>query len=275
MALVNDAKKEINAKIVYLGPKGAGKSTALRYIYSRLKPDCRSELKCMASGEHQMLFFDFSYPLAGRSDGYTLRFHIYTLVSGGESTPPWKMLLKGADGVVLLADSEERRMYGNLTCCALLFDYLAHHGLKMKDITISLQCNKRDLKDVAQLSLIKNELLPELGEEPLPVTAITGDGLLAGLDSIIKGIMQKLGEEGGTETVAADVDAPAALTGAEDWTASESSALHCADGIPGFAVEIAGTASAVDSSTIVIPLKLTGGECGKSVDFKVTVSVTL
>ena len=63
MALINDVRKEINAKIVYLGPKGAGKATALRYIYSRLKPDSRSELKCMAAGEHQMLFFDFSYPL--------------------------------------------------------------------------------------------------------------------------------------------------------------------------------------------------------------------
>ena len=275
MALVNEAKKEINAKIVYLGPKGAGKSTALRYIYSRLKPDCRSELKCMASGEHQMLFFNFSYPLTRRRDDYTLRFHIYTLLSGDDSTPPWKMLLKGADGVVLLADSTEGRMYGNLTCCALLFDYLAHHGLKLDDITLSLQCNKRDLNDVAPLSLLKNELLPELGEDPLPVTAITGEGLLDGLNSTIKGILQKLGEEGDTETVAEDIDAPAAPNGADDWTGSESSAMHCSEGIPGFAVEVAGAALAVDSSTIVIPLKLTGGECGKSVDFKVTVSVTL
>jgi signal recognition particle receptor subunit beta len=275
MALVNDAKKEIHAKIVYLGPKGAGKSTALRYIYSSLKPDCRSELKCMASGEHQMLFFDFSYPLPRRSDGYTIRFHLYTLISGGESTPPWKMLLKGADGVILLADSSAGRMYGNLECCALLLDSLAHHGLTLEDIILSLQCNKRDLENAAPLTVLKNELLPELGAEPLPVTALTGEGLLAGLNSTIRGVMQKLGAEELAETVAEDVDAPAALTGADEGTAGDSSALHCAGDSSGFEVELAGAALAVDRSTIVIPLRFKGGECGKNVDFKVTLSVSL
>ena len=100
MALVNNVKKEINAKIVYIGPKGAGKDTALRFIYSKLRPEYRSELKCMAVGEHRMLFFDFSYPLASRTDGYTVRFHIYTILSEAGTISPWKMLLKGADGVV-------------------------------------------------------------------------------------------------------------------------------------------------------------------------------
>jgi len=275
MALVNDTKKEINAKIVYLGPKGAGKSTALRYIYSRLKPDCRSELKCMASGEHQMLFFDFSYPLPRRSDGYTLRFHIYTLVSGGESTPPWKMLLKGADGVVLLADSAEGRMYGNLECCALLLDSLGHYGLKLEDIALSLQCNKRDLSGTAPIALIKNELLPELGAEPLPVTALTGDGLLEGLNSTIRSILQKLGDDGDAGAIAENAGAPAALTGAETVTPGDLSALHCPGEKAAFAIEVAGAALAADGNTVVIPLRLTGGECGKSIDFKVTLSVSL
>lgn len=275
MALVNDAKKEIHAKIVYLGAKGAGKSTALRYLYSRLKPDCRSELKCMASGEHQMLFFDFSYPLPRRSDGYTLRFHIYTLISGGASTPPWKMLLKGADGVVLLADSTEGRMFGNLECCAQLFDSLAHYRLKLEDIALSLQCNKRDLSGAVSLAGIKNELLPELGAEPLPVTAVTGDGLLEGLNSIIRDILHNLGEEGDTAAVAEDTVAPADMTGADEWTRRDAATLHCSADNSGFKVEVAGEALVVDSSTLVIPLRLNGGECGKSVDFKITVSVTL
>jgi signal recognition particle receptor subunit beta len=276
MALVNDAKKEINAKIVYLGPKGAGKATALRSIYSRLKPDCRSELKCMAAGEHQMLFFDFTYPLPRRSDGYTVRFHIYTLIAGNESTPPWKMLLKGADGIVLLADSTAGRMYGNLECCALLLDALGHYGLKLADTPLSLQCNKRDLKEAAPLAVMKNELLPELSEEPLPVTAITGEGLLEGLNRTIKSILLKLGEDGGSVTVADAAAAPAALPG-EDYgvTGDDASLLHCAGAETGFAVETAGAPYTADSSTIVIPLRLTGGACGKSVDFTVTVSVTL
>jgi len=275
MALVNDAKKEINAKIVYLGPKGAGKSTALRYIYSRLKPDCRSDLKCMASGEHQMLFFDFSYPLPRRSDGYTIRFHIYTLVTGGESTPPWKMLLKGTDGVVLLADSAEGRMYGNLECCALLLDSLGHYGLHLEDIAMSLQCNKRDLSGAVPVALIKNELLPELGAEPLPVTALTGEGLLEGLNGTIGRILQKLGQEEEADAIGEDAGAAAVVTAAAAKAAGDPSAMHCPGEKAAFAVELAGEALAAGNNTVVIPLRLTGGECGKSVEFKVTLSVSL
>jgi len=275
MALVNDAKKEINAKIVYLGPKGAGKSTALRHIYSRLKPDCRSDLKSMASGEHQMLFFDFSYPLPRRSDGYTIRFHIYSLITGGESTPPWKMLLKGADGVVLLADSTEGRMYGNLECCALLLDSLGHYGLRLEDIVLSLQCNKRDLNGAVPVALIKNELLPELDAEPLPVTALTGEGLLEGLNSTIGRILQKLGQEDEAVAIGEDAGAAAVVTAAAAEATGDPSVLHCPGDNAAFAVELAGEAIAAGNNTVVIPLRLTGGECGKSVDFKVTLSVSL
>jgi len=272
MALVNDAKKEINAKIVYLGPRGAGKATALHYIYSRLKPDCRSELKCMAAGEHQMLFFDFSYPLSRRSDGYTFRFHIYTLTTGSEATPPWKMLLKGADGVVLLADSAKERMYGNLESCVLLSDALGHYGLQPEDITLSLQCNKRDLSSAVPVDIIKNELLPDFAAEPLPVIAVSGDGLLEGLNSTIRGIMQKLGEEVSAQAVAEAAGMPAVAGTA---AATADATPHCPGDSAAFEVVVAGTAHAVDSSTVVIPLRLKGGECGKSVDFKVTVTVSL
>lgn len=273
MALMNDAKKEIHAKIVYLGPKGAGKATALRFIYSRLKADCRSELKSLASGDHEMLFFDFSYPLPRRSDGYTIRFHIYTLSSSGEAPPPWKMLLKGADGVVLFADSTEGRMYGNLECCALLFDSLAHYGLKRDDITLSLQCNKRDLNEAVPLAIMKKELLPEGELEGLPVCATSGTGLLEGLNISIKGILQKLG---GDDTALADAaGASAPLTAEDRDRAGDSLSEHCSGEKPGFEVVVTGMPLAVDGTTVVIPLSLKGGECGRTIDFKVTVSVSL
>ena len=162
MALVNDAKREINAKIVYIGPKGAGKGTALRQIYGRLNPERRSELKSMAVGEHQMLFFDFSYPASLRDDRYSVRFHVYTILAGEGPPPPWKMLLKGVDGVVLLADSSDGRMYANLESCALLMDSIAHYDRKLGDIALSLQCNKRDLSGACPLMPCSSELLPEL-----------------------------------------------------------------------------------------------------------------
>jgi len=275
MALFNDAKKEINAKIVYIGPQGAGKGTALRQIYSRLKPECRSELKSMAVGEHQMLFFDFSYP-ATRDCSYSIRFHVYTFLAGEETPPPWKMLLKGVDGVVLFADSVDGRMYANLESCALLLDSLAHYNRKLVDIALSLQCNKRDLRGALPLEAIRSELLPELTSKPFPVTALTGEGLLDGLNSLAREIMVNLGQEEAAESIF-QPSVPEGLTAAEQKKDAEPEEAfdHCSADAPGFSVETAGDPVALDRSTVVIPLRITGGACGKSAEFKVTVSVTI
>lgn len=267
MALVNDAKKEINAKIVYIGPQGAGKGTALRQIYSKLKPEYRSEFKSMAVGGEQMVFFDFSYPAALTAEGYTLRFHVYTFIGGEGAAAPWKMLLKGADGIVLFADSTEGRMYANLESCALLIDSLAHYGRKLADVALSLQCNKRDLAGALPLEMMRTELLPEAGTSPVAAIATTGEGLLAGLNSLVKSILKNLGQEA--------VPADAAPGGDIETGAVEpQEALdHCSSDLPGLAVETAAEPIVIDRSTIVIPLRITGGACGKSAEFKVTVSI--
>ena len=269
MALVNDVKKEINAKIVYIGPKGAGKSTALRSIYGRLNPESRSDLKSMAIGGHQMLFFDFSYPLPFMKDGYAVRFHLYTIQAEGEAPLPWKMLLKGADGVVLLADSSQGMTYANLESCAVLVDALAHYGMNCRDIPISLQCNKADLKGALSPDEIKRELFPETESTPVPVSSLTGEGLLDGLNGIVNQILRNLGQEGEVFLVAKEP-----LVHSEDAGEDpEDSFLHCSGGSPGFAVDMAGEPVLLGGSTVEIPLRLTGGACGKSVEFKVTVSI--
>lgn len=276
MALFNDAKREINAKIVYIGQKGAGKGTALRQIYASLNPECRSTLKCMAVGEHQMLFFDFSYPGALRSDGYSVRFHVYTILAGEGTPPPWKMLLKGVDGVVLLADSSDGRMYGNLESCAVLMDSIAHYSRKLDEIALSLQCNKRDLKGALSLDVMRTELLPELQVEPVPVTATTGEGLLVGLDRLAAGILVNLGQEGAAEIVFRKAAAEAPTVESPDDEAEPEEAFdHCSADSPGFSVETAGEPVTIDRSTVVIPLRITGGACGKSAEFKVTLSVAI
>jgi len=270
MALVNDAKKEINAKIVYIGPKGAGKGTALRQIYGKLKPECRSELKSMTVGDDQMVFFDFSYPATLRGGGYSLRFHIYTILAGEGTVPPWKMLLKGADGIVLFADSADGRMYANLESCAVLMDSLAHYGKKLADVALSLQCNKRDLRGALPLENMRAELLPEIETSPVAVTATTGEGLLEGLNVLVGRILLNLGQEGAVESIVPNV--PSEIQTGQ--AASPDEAFdHCDADVPGFTVETAGDPIVIGSSTVVIPLRLTGGACGKSAEFKVTVSI--
>jgi len=276
MALVNDAKREINAKIVYIGPKGAGKGTALRQIYGRLNPERRSELKSMAIGEQQMLFFDFSYPTSLRDDSYSVRFHVYTILAGEGPPPPWKMLLKGVDGVVLFADSSDGRMYVNLESSAVLMDSIAHYDRKLGDIALSLQCNKRDLSGVFSLDAMHSELLPELACDPLPVKAVTGEGLLEGLDRLAKEILVNLGQEVTVESISPQPAKEMFAVESQKSAAEPEEAFdHCTTDIPGFSVETAGDPVTIDSSTIVIPLRITGGACGKSAEFKVTVSVTI
>jgi len=276
MALVNDAKREINAKIVYIGPKGAGKGTALRQIYGRLNPERRSELKSMAVGEQQMLFFDFSYPLSLKDDSYSVRFHVYTILAGEGAPPPWKMLLKGVDGVVLFADSSEGRMYANLESSAVLVDSIAHYDRKFSEIALSLQCNKRDLSGVLSLDAMSSELFPELTSDPLPVTAVTGEGLLEGLDLLAKEILVNLGQGVTVESITPRSAAEVLAVEPQKSAAEPDEAFdHCTTDSPGFSVETAGDPVTIDSSTVVIPLRITGGACGKSAEFKVTVSVNI
>jgi len=276
MALVNDAKREINAKIVYIGPKGAGKRTALRQIYGRINPERRSELKSMAVGEQQMLFFDFSYPTSLKDDSYSVRFHVYTILAGEGPPPPWKMLLKGVDGVVLFADSSDGRMYANLESCAVLIDSIAHYDRKLGDIALSLQCNKRDLSGVLSLDVMSAELLPELVSDPLPVTAVTGEGLMEGFDLLAKEILINLGQEVTVESIfPRSAKELLAVEPQKSIAESDEAFDHCTTDIPGFSVETAGSPITIDNSTVVIPLKITGGACGKSAEFKVTVSVNI
>lgn len=272
MALVNEAKREINAKIVYIGPKGAGKATAVRSIYSRLRPESRSDLKTLASGGNQMLFFDYSCPVMLHGDSYSIRFHLYSIISDGSDPVPWKMLLKGVDGVVFMADSSEGRMFANLESCAQLFDAFAHYGIKSGDIPLRLQCNKRDLPGAVALATIKGELFPELSEEPVEVSAITGAGLLEGLSAVSADIMRKLGVE---PVMAAESSVKDAPNAAVTEVAAADQELHCDNQGNAFRIELTGDSLAGEAGEVTIPLRLTGGACGKEIEFKIKVSVTV
>ncbi|HZV82457.1 MAG TPA: ADP-ribosylation factor-like protein [Geobacteraceae bacterium] len=272
MALVNDVKREINAKIVYVGPKGSGKTTALRYIYGKLKPEYRSELKSTPLGDHQLVFFDFAYPQPSRVDGYFVRFHLYTILIGsGSSVPPWKMLLKGADGVVFLADSADGRMEDNIASSALLYDALAHYGIGMGDIPVSIQCNKRDLPEALPPVQIAAETFPELCGSVMPVTAATGEGLLEGLQKLVKEILQKLGQSSVTP---ADVDEDE-LTVVDKPVELYRSEASGASAAAGFSVESAGNPVMLESGVLSVPLRLIDaeGECKAEFSIGITIKI--
>ncbi len=191
MALVNDVKKEIHAKIVYFGPAQSGKTTNLEHIYGKLKPEYRGAFKFMNTSSGKIVFFDFMRPeLAGIED-YSVRFHIYT--APGEVSVPaiWKNALKGADGIVFVADAEPSRMLENRRSLESLKGFLMEHGTKLGEVPCIFQCNKKDLADQSSLEQMKSLL--DIDEfRMIPASARAGEAVLPTLSEMVKLILQKL-----------------------------------------------------------------------------------
>ncbi|MDD2852713.1 MAG: hypothetical protein PHY09_12555 [Desulfuromonadaceae bacterium] len=141
MAIVNHAKKEINAKIVYYGPVGCGKRTALTYIYSRIKPSLRGDLKKLSAGGDALQLFDFSPFEAPLSNGYRVRLHVYTLTGVVVNPATWKMTLKGADGIVIMINPAPEQAADAMTSVAQLRDLLSAYGVGLHETPAIVQLN--------------------------------------------------------------------------------------------------------------------------------------
>jgi len=191
MALVNHAKKEINAKIVYFGPEWAGKATNLTHIFGKLKESFRGTFKSMNLQNDRMLFFDFVPSGQGALQGYTIRFHIYTITGEASHASSWKMVLKGVDGVVFVADSDPARMPANQESLRLLQSCLGAYGKSLSDLPFVLQCNKRDLAGPAPLDAMR-EVLDLQGVETVPAASGKGEGVLESIFTLVKGVMKSL-----------------------------------------------------------------------------------
>lgn len=195
MAIVNHAKREINAKIVYYGHESAGKGTSLRYVFDRIKPALRGELKIQSTAGSTLLFFDFSpfeQPVFG---GYRIRFHIYTLHGNVTNPAAWKMTLKGTDGLVFVADASPGTLPATQQSLSQVRDFLNAYGVGLHDIPMVLQLNKAD--QVGQISAA--ELAASLGLadcSTCPTTATTGEGVLEALSQLSREIMQRIRESG-------------------------------------------------------------------------------
>lgn len=195
MALINHTKKEINAKIVYAGPGAAGKETTLQFIYNKLKAEFRGPLKTARLQDDTMLFFDFMPPAEGSVQGYNVRFHLYTLP--GELTDPlsWKMLLKGVDGIVFVADLTAGRLGQDRASLDQLQELLAAYGKGLTALPLVVQANKRDSVEAVGL----DELRQTLGRAALPLvsaSAVSGEGVLESLFQVVKTVLKELRESG-------------------------------------------------------------------------------
>lgn len=191
MAFINYASREINCKIVYYGPGLCGKTTNLQTIYQRTSPDARGKMISLATETERTLFFDF-LPLAlGEIRGFKTRFHLYTVPGQVFYDASRKLILKGVDGVVFVADSQDERLDANIESLENLKDNLDEQGYELEKIPFVIQYNKRDLPNQTPLEELKELLNPDQVPD-FEACALTGEGVFETLKAVAKQILVEL-----------------------------------------------------------------------------------
>jgi len=160
MSMINYASREINCKLVYYGPGLGGKTTNLETIYSKVAPDTRGKMVSLATETERTLFFDFLPVDLGTIRGFKTRFHLYTVPGQVYYNASRKLILKGVDGVVFVADSQIERSEANVESMQNLYDNMAEYGYDLTKIPFVIQYNKRDLPNAAPISQLQEQLNP-------------------------------------------------------------------------------------------------------------------
>ncbi len=191
MSFINYSSREINCKIVYYGPGLCGKTTNLQYIYKRTNPVQKGKLISLATETERTLFFDF-LPLAlGDIKGFKIRFHLYTVPGQVFYAASRKLILKGVDGVVFVADSQIERMEANVESLDDLRINLAEQGYELEKLPFTIQYNKRDLPNIAPIDNM-NKLLNHRSVPWFEAVAPSGSGVFETLKSVAKQVLTEL-----------------------------------------------------------------------------------
>ena len=160
MSMINYASREINCKIVYYGPGLGGKTTNLEYVYGKVSPNTRGKLISLATETERTLFFDFLPVDLGTIRGFRTRFHLYTVPGQVYYNASRKLILKGVDGVVFVADSQAERAEANVESMQNLYDNMAAYGYDLTTMPFVVQYNKRDLPNAASIDELQDMLNP-------------------------------------------------------------------------------------------------------------------
>ena len=185
MTYVNYAAREINVKIVYYGPGLGGKTTNLQYIYGKAGSNQKGKLISLATETDRTLFFDFMPLDLGSIRGFKTRLHLYTVPGQVYYNASRKLILKGVDGIVQVADSQTERLDANLESIQNLQENLKEHGYDLANIPYVLQLNKRDLANVLPSEVLTKQLQIK-GEPVFDGVATEGKGVFQCLKAVAK-----------------------------------------------------------------------------------------
>ena len=195
MSFINYASREINCKIVYYGPGLCGKTTNLQFVYQKTAPDAKGKMISLATETERTLFFDF-LPLAlGEIRGFKTRFHLYTGPGQDFYDASRKLILKGVDGVVFVADSQEERLDANIESMENLKVNLEEQGYELEKIPFVIQYNKQDLPNRTPIEELRELLNPD-GVPDFTACAQTGEGVIETLKAVAKLILLELKKGG-------------------------------------------------------------------------------
>jgi mutual gliding-motility protein MglA len=191
MSMINYASREINCKLVYYGPGLGGKTTNLEYVYEKVNPATRGKLISLATEQERTLFFDFLPVDLGSIRGFKTRFHLYTVPGQVYYNASRRLILKGVDGLVFVADSQAERMDANIAALENLYENLSEYGYDFERMPIVLQWNKRDLDSALPVAELRHQLNP-MGVPEHEAVAVLGTGVFDTLKTVSKLVLKSL-----------------------------------------------------------------------------------
>jgi signal recognition particle receptor subunit beta len=191
MSFINYSSREINCKIVYYGPGLCGKTTNLQYIYAKTNPEAKGKMISLETETERTLFFDFLPLSLGEIRGFKTRFHLYTVPGQVFYDASRKLILKGVDGVVFVADSQVERMDANIESLENLRDNLNDQGYDLDRLPYVVQYNKRDLPNAVDATYLREYLNPTRVPD-YEAVATTGIGVFETLKAVAKQVLIEL-----------------------------------------------------------------------------------
>lgn len=191
MSFVNHAAMEINCKVVYYGPGLGGKTTNLQYIFNTTSPQNKGKMVALTGDTERTLFFDFLPLNIGEIRGFKTRFHLYTVPGQHYYDASRKLVLKGVDGIVFVADSQVDKMEDNQDSLKSLDSILREQGYDMRQLPVVFQYNKRDVPNPIPAKVLRDQL-NTFGAEEFEAIATRGTGVFDTLKSISKQMLKSL-----------------------------------------------------------------------------------
>ena len=191
MSFINYSSREINCKIVYYGPGLCGKTTNLQYIYQKTNPEAKGKMISLETGTERTLLFDFLPISLGEIRGFKTRFHLFTVPGQVFYDASRKLILKGVDGVVFVADSQVERFDANIESFESLQNNLREHGADLDRLPFVIQYNKRDLPTAVDRDYLE-EVFNTRGVQSFEAVALTGQGVFDTLKAVAKQVLVEL-----------------------------------------------------------------------------------